>query len=124
MLERDSLSAPAREALESVVDDLYETLVAGLAAGRAGSAERARAWIDGGPYLAAEAEAAGIIDGLAYGDELPRKLAALEDVAEPEPGTEPREVRLVSLATYSRVARRRFVWRRSGAAEIAVARWE
>jgi len=126
MLERDSLSAPAREALESVVDDLFETLVAGLAAGRAGSTERARAWIDGGPYLAAEAEAAGIVDGLAYGDELPAKLAALEGDAEPdaEPGadTAPREARLISLATYLRVARRRFVWQpvRTGAAEIAV----
>ncbi|MEX2209022.1 MAG: signal peptide peptidase SppA [Myxococcota bacterium] len=116
MLERDSLSPPAREALEAVVEDLYQTLVAGLAAGRAGSAERARAWIDAGPYLAAEAVAAGIADGLAYGDELPRKLAELE--GEPEP----REARLISLASYLRVARSRFVWQplRAGAARIAV----
>lgn len=122
MLERDSLSAPAREALEAVVDDLYETLVAGLASGRAGTAERARAWIDGGPYLAAEAEAAGIVDGLVYGDELPAKLAALEDGMEPDAGSEPRKARLISVPGYLRVSRRHFVWRpiRTGAAEIAV----
>jgi protease-4 len=128
MLERDSLSEPAREALEGVVDDLYATLVEGLAGGRAGSAERARAWIDGGPYLAVDAQAAGIVDGLAYGDELPAKLAALEDegagAAAPAttPDAEPREARLLSLATYLRVARTRFVWTpvRAGRAEIAV----
>jgi len=131
MLERDSLSPPAREALEAVVEDLYQTLVSGLAAGRAGSAERARAWIDAGPYLAAEAVAAGIADGLVYGDELPRKLAELEAGAQPgapdaEPGAvpdaEPAEARLISFASYLRVARRRFVWQplRTGAAEIAV----
>jgi len=123
MLERDSFSEPAREALDAVVDDLYGALVAGLAAGRAGSAERARAWIDGGPYLAAEAEAAGIVDGLAYGDELPAKLAALEpDAAQAESDATPREARIVSFATYVRVARPRFGWEpmRSGGAEIAV----
>jgi len=122
MLERDSLSAPAREALEAVIDDLYESLVAGLAAGRAGSAERARAWIDGGPYLAAEAEAAGIVTALVYGDELPAKLAALEDDVEVDIAEEPREARLVALATYLRVSRRRFVWQpiRASGAEIAV----
>ena len=122
MLERDSLSDPAREALESVVDDLYEALVAGLEAGRAGSAARARAWIDAGPYLAAEAAAAGIVDGLVYGDELPRKLAALEENGAPESGAEPREARLIPLASYLRVTRRRFVWQPllAGVAEIAV----
>ncbi len=122
ILERDSLSAPAREALDAVIDDLYETLVAGLAAGRAGSAERARAWIDAGPYLAVEAEMAGIVDGRVYGDELPVRLAALEDGVDPDAESEPREARLVSLVTYLRVARRRFVWQpiRAGGAEIAV----
>ena len=122
MLERDSLSAPAREALEVVAEDLYQTLVAGLAAGRAGSAERARAWIDGGPYLASEAEAAGIVDERVYGDELAARLAALEGDVESSEGAAPREAQLIALPTYLRVARRRFVWRpvRAGRAEIAI----
>ncbi len=127
MLERDSLSDPAREALEATVDDLYEALIAGLASGRAGSDERARAWVDAGPYTANEARASGIVDDLLYADELPARLAALEDGSEAksEPvgdASEPREARLISLGAYLRVARKRFVWQpvRSGGTEIAV----
>lgn len=124
MLERDSLSAPAREALEAVVEDLYQTLVAGLAAGRAGTAERAREWIDAGPYLAREAVAAGIADGLVYGDELPAKLAELDDAGASQTETEepPREARVIPFSAYLRVARPRFVWQpiRVGRPEIAV----
>ncbi len=82
MLERDSMSEDARSALEAVVDDLYATLLQALAR-RAGSEERAREWIDRGPYLAAEAFETGLVDRLLYPDELPEALAAFESE---EPG--------------------------------------
>jgi protease-4 len=81
-----------------------------------------RAWIDAGPYLAAEAEAAGIVDGVAYGDELPAKLAALDsEPVAPDVNGEPREARPIPLQAYVRVARPRFVWEplRTGRAEVA-----
>jgi protease-4 len=95
---RDSLSEPAREALAAVVDACWLQLVEGLAAGRAGTAERAASWVDGGPYLAAQAKEAGVIDGLLYPDELPRKLAELsgQEVAQ---GEEP-HLKLVGESTY------------------------
>lgn len=113
MLERESMSPEAREALEAVVDDLYATLVEGLASGRAGDAERARAWIDAGPYLADEALEAGILDELVYADEIPARLAELAGpAARParSRSDEPPEARPIAESTYRRLARPRFVW--------------
>lgn len=107
-LERSSMSRAAREALEAVVERLYEALIDGLASGSAGSAERAREWIDNGPYLAVQAQEIGLVDELVYADEVPQRLAALAPGnGEPEAG---HEARLVSAASYARVARPRFQW--------------
>jgi protease-4 len=105
---RDSMSEPAREALGAVVDTLWQQLVEGLAAGRAGDAERAARWVDGGPYMAAQALEAGIVDGLAYPDELPRKLAELtgtEVPADQEP-----QLRLVAEPGYRALSAPRFAF--------------
>ena len=120
-LERESMSEPSREALEAVADDLYRVLVEGLASGRAGTAERARSWIDGGPYLASEAVSEGIVDELVYGDEIPQRLARV-DASSRREDPEPDEVRFLSEAVYRRLARRRFVWHPlgSGPAQIVV----
>jgi protease-4 len=130
IVERESLSEPARRALESVIDDLYGALVDGLARGRAGSPERAKEWIDAGPYLVAEARDAGIVDDLVYPDEVPARLVALGGGAAAPAATvadgseEDRSVerRMISLPTYVRVARRRFRWHpiASGPARIAI----
>jgi protease-4 len=121
LLVRDSMSPPAREALESVVDSLYAALVGGLAAGRARDADEARGWIDGGPYLAAQAREIGLVDELVYPDEIPARLAALADAGEQAAGGEPREAQLVSDATYLRIARDRFAWRPLVAGRPAIA---
>jgi protease IV len=76
IFERRSASESSREALDALADDLYSALVDALASGRAGSAERARAWIDGGPYLASQALELGLIDALVYPDELRERLRA------------------------------------------------
>jgi protease-4 len=109
MFTRDSLSEPAREALGAVVEELWQQLVAGLAAGRAGTAERAAQWIDGGPYLAAQALEAGMIDALVHADELPRRLAELAGDA-PAADAEPRP-RLVAEPGYRSLTAPRFAFR-------------
>jgi len=103
---RDSLSEPAREAVSAVVDAYFEQLVDGLAAGRAQSAERAAGWIDAGPYLAAQAQEAGIVDALLYPDELPNRLAEL--AGEPPPEDEERQPKLVAESTYRALRAPRF----------------
>ncbi len=119
VLERSSMSPAAREALEEVVGGLYDALLEGLAAGRAGDAQRARDWVDGGPYLAAQAQEIGLVDACVYPDELPARLAALEP--EGAGGGPDAEARPVSAAAYLRAARPRFGWQPLiGAGELAV----
>jgi protease-4 len=77
--ERDFTPAH-REMTESLNRDWYEELVRAVAAGRKVSEEAARGLIDGGPYLADGALAAGLVDALAYDDQL--------DDNEPIQGTE------------------------------------
>jgi protease-4 len=69
-----SLTAPHREQLEALLDDLDSQLVEGIAAGRGLSPEEVRQRIDGGPYPAGEAKAAGLVDELMYRDELADRL--------------------------------------------------
>jgi len=63
---RNDLSPPAREALDAVLDDDYGILVDTLAAARHVSPDSMRALIDGGPYDAPDARAAGLVDTLMY----------------------------------------------------------
>jgi len=124
ILERTAMSEDSREALGQVADDLYGALVGALIR-RAGSEAKAHAWVDGGPYLAAQALEAGIIDALVYPDELRRRVDALTATAVPPdsastPKSEPLtdvdlddgETRSTMLPpeTYLRLARPRFRW--------------
>ena len=63
-----------REMAESLNRDLYEQLVQGLAEGRHKSEEEIRALIDHGPFLPEDAVRAGLIDDVAYEDELDDKV--------------------------------------------------
>ena len=67
---RTSLSEPAREARESVLDDIFADLTETIAADRGLSADRVRELIDSGPLVSVEAQRAGLIDQVAYEDEL------------------------------------------------------
>jgi len=62
-----------REMTASLNRDMYEQLVRGVAEGRKKTAEEVRALIDQGPFLAEAAVKAGLIDGLAYLDQLDDK---------------------------------------------------
>ena len=69
-----SFTPAHREMAESLNTDLYEQLIAGLAAGRHRTPAEMRALVDHGPYLPEDAVRAGLIDDLAYDDEIDDKV--------------------------------------------------
>jgi protease-4 len=73
-LVRDAMSDPQREQVGALLDTFYDEVVDAIARGRNMTPEQARAAIDAAPYLGAEAEKAGLIDGVAYEDEIPGLL--------------------------------------------------
>lgn len=78
-IERDSMSEEQREQLSAILDTLYEELVSSLSEGRNVSREKATAWIDAGAMRAKDAAFAGLIDGVAYDDEVPRLATGEEE---------------------------------------------
>ena len=73
-LERDSMSAPQREQLDALLDTFYGELVSAVASGRNVDEARAKALIDGAPYSSEHAVSNGLVDAVAYEDELPSVL--------------------------------------------------
>jgi protease-4 len=63
-----------REMSESLNADLYEQLLKGIADGRHKSESEVRQLIDHGPYLPEDAVRAGLVDDVAYEDELDDKV--------------------------------------------------
>ncbi|WP_437781373.1 signal peptide peptidase SppA [Sorangium sp. So ce1097] len=76
VLVRDSMSAAQREQVGALLDARLGDLVASLAQGRRVDRETAARWIDEAPYGAEQAVARGIVDAVAYEDELEHMLAA------------------------------------------------
>ncbi len=68
-------SAAAREALSSVLDDLFLEIIGAIATGRDLDPSRVRQLIDAAPYTAAEALDLGLVDALGYPDEFESALA-------------------------------------------------
>ena len=64
-----------REMAESLNRDLYEQLVKGIASGRQKQEAEVRTLIDHGPFLPEDAVRAGLIDDVAYEDELDDKVS-------------------------------------------------
>jgi protease IV len=75
MLVRDQMSDAEREQVGAIVDARHAALVAALAQGRRVDRDTAAKWIDGAPHTARDALALGMIDGVAYEDELETKVA-------------------------------------------------
>ena len=61
---RETLSPEARQAMEELLDDQYETLVQGLSTARDLAPERMRELIDGGPYASVTARQLALVDTL------------------------------------------------------------
>jgi hypothetical protein len=85
-LTREGMSPEEREQLGALIDDLFEELIARIAAGRGLEPGAVRALIDRGPFRAAAAAEAGLSDGCLYPDELPAALDALTRPIGPGPG--------------------------------------
>ncbi len=61
---------PQREAMEKIITSLFGQIVSGIARVRGLSEAEVRALVDRGPFLGQEAVDAGLVDGLAYRDEV------------------------------------------------------
>ena len=81
---RTSMSESQREQLEALLDDQFEGLVGGLAEARGLAADDVRTLVDRGPYGAAAAREAGLIDDCLFPDQLEALLAELSGL--PAPG--------------------------------------
>jgi protease-4 len=71
---RKDMSEANREFINSLLDDLFNRYVEAVAKARGKSAEEMHAIIDDAPYSAAKAKELGLIDGVAYRDELDKEL--------------------------------------------------
>ncbi|MBI3049036.1 MAG: signal peptide peptidase SppA [Acidobacteria bacterium] len=87
-----------REMAESLNRDLYEQLVGGIAEGRRKMMDEVRRLLDEGPFTPEAARQAGLVDGLAYVDQLDDRVAALR----PASG----RMRFVEGSEYQRVSPR------------------
>lgn len=87
---RREMDEPQRESLSALLEDLQSSLVAIIAKRRNTNEAQVRKWIADGPYSAIEAQELGLIDRLAYSDEVFDELRTTANRNDP----------LVSLATY------------------------
>ncbi|MEV0621266.1 signal peptide peptidase SppA [Nonomuraea sp. NPDC050404] len=67
---QDHMTEPHRESMARIVESVTETMVAGIADGRRLDPGKVRELIDRGPFTAPEAQEAGLVDQLAYRDEV------------------------------------------------------
>lgn len=68
------MSKEFREEMDALLDDYYAILVDTIASGRKLDAEKVKAAIDAGPFTAAEAKKLGLVDRIAYPDEIESQL--------------------------------------------------
>jgi protease-4 len=97
-LTQTGMTPEHREMTEWLNRDLYDQLVGGIADARSMTVERVRALLDEGPFTAEAALRAGLVDDLAYQDQLDDLVAELR----PASG----EAELVEASVYQRVSAR------------------
>jgi protease IV len=74
MFTRRDMSTPAREMMESLVDDLYAQLTDAVASARRLDPAAMRELLGRGPFVPAEARDAGLVDVVAHTDEVEQRL--------------------------------------------------
>ena len=79
---RTEMSPAFREEITSVLTDSYEMLAEAIAKRQGIATAEAKALIDGGPYTPAGAKAAGLINRVAYPDQVEAEIAGELGVAE------------------------------------------
>ncbi len=70
-LTQDRFTDPSREALNAVLDDIYEKFKQDLADGRGMSTDEIEDRIDRGPFVPSDALEANLVDTIAYWDQVP-----------------------------------------------------
>lgn len=70
MFVRSSMSPETKEVMNSLVDGIYGDLTATVAKGRGKDEATARALIDRGPFLSAQAKAEGLVDDVVYEEQV------------------------------------------------------
>ena len=94
---RKDMSDAHKEFMNSLLDDLFNRYVDAIAKGRGKTSEQVRAIIDDAPYGAPKAKDAGLIDGVAYRDELEKELKTKLGYKESDP------LRVVKSSDYKEV---------------------
>ncbi len=74
--ERRGATAAVAAQRQRFYQDLYETVIKTIAAGRETSAAGVGAWVDAAPLAPGEARTRGLVDALAYADEVDAELEA------------------------------------------------
>ncbi len=97
MFTQKEMTEAHREYVNSLLDDLFNRYVETIAKARGKSAEDVRALIDNAPYSAAKAKEAGLIDNVAYRDELENELKTKLGYKETD------KLEIVRGATYSQI---------------------
>jgi protease-4 len=85
-----------REMTEALNRDLYEQLVRGISEARRKTPEQVRALLDEGPFAPEAALRAGLVDGLAYRDQLDDRVPSLAEDGEALEEIEEAEYRAVT----------------------------
>jgi protease-4 len=94
---RKDMSDANREFMNALLDDLFNRYVETVAKARGKTAEEMRAFVDDAPYSAPKAKELGLIDGVAYRDEVEKELKQKLGYKESD------ELRVVKSAAYSEV---------------------
>ena len=82
IFEKSEMTPEQREQLSWLLEDNYDMVTAGIAAGRNLTQERVQELIDRAPLFPDETVAAGLVDTVAYEDELAHLLATTEETAD------------------------------------------
>ena len=77
MFTQKQMTDAHREYVNSLLDDLFNRYVQTIAEARHKTPEEVRALIDNAPYNAAQAKQAGLIDEVAYHDEVEKQMKAM-----------------------------------------------
>ena len=98
MFTQKQMTDAHREYINSLLDDLYNRYVDGIAKGRSKSADDVRKIIDNAPYNAAQAKDAGLIDGAMYRDEVDKEIKKRLGYKDKD------ELRVTSAADYRKIS--------------------
>ncbi len=74
-MSRENMSAPLRESLQSIVDDVYDHMIATIAKDRHLEDYQVKSLVDQGLFSASSAKDAGLIDDVLYADEFEASLS-------------------------------------------------